>query len=75
MDSKLNIEINICGKRMQINVACINNEAKNEISSTLSQRNIDIKDIIKAYILKTQEYAELKEKLENLTQKIEMEIN
>lgn len=75
MDSKLSIELNLCGKRMQVNITCINDEAKDEISSTLSRRNIDIKDIIKAYIKKTQEYAELKEKLANLTQKIEMEIN
>lgn len=75
MDSRLSIELHLNGKKMQVNIACINNEARDEIAAFLSQRNLDVKDILKAYIQKTQEYAELKEELAKITHKIELEIN
>ncbi|RDU65206.1 hypothetical protein [Helicobacter sp. MIT 14-3879] len=71
MDSRLSIDLYIAGRKMQVNIACINSKAKDEIQSLLSQKNLDIKDILKAYIQKTQEYSELEQKLSTLIKKIE----
>ncbi len=73
MDSRLNIDLYLGGKKIQVNIACININAKNEIELLLSKKNLDIKDILKAYIQKTQECAELEDNLADLIEKIEQE--
>lgn len=55
---------------MQINIACVNKNAKSEIESLLLKPNLDIKDILKAYIKKAQECAELEDELQNLVDKL-----
>lgn len=57
---------------MQINISSINASAKEEVESFLSQRNLDLKDILKAYIQKSQDYAELEKSLENIVSKMEL---
>lgn len=59
------------GKKIQINIAYINPNAKKEVESLLSKHNLDIKDLLKAYIQKTQEYAELEKEISNLLAKLE----
>ncbi len=71
MDSRLKIDLYLAGKKMQVNIVCINEKAKREIESLLCARDLDIKDILKAYIQKSQEYAELEDKLQRLIDKIE----
>ncbi|RAX55255.1 hypothetical protein CCY99_00720 [Helicobacter sp. 16-1353] len=71
MDSRLSVDLYLGGKKIQVNIACMNISAKNEIESLLLKPNLDIKDILKAYIQKTQEYAELEEEIKNLVYKLE----
>lgn len=70
MESKLNIDLYLSGKKIQVNIVCINKKAKKEIETLLSKRDLDVKDILKAYIQKSQEYAELEDKLQNLIDKL-----
>lgn len=49
----------------------MNANAKNEIEDLLLKPNLDIKDILKAYIQKTQEYNELEEEIKKLIYKLE----
>lgn len=49
----------------------MNASAKSEIEALLLKPNLDVKDILKAYIQKTQAYAELEEEIKNLTYKLE----
>lgn len=73
MDSRLSIDLYLSGKKIQVNIVCINERAKKEIESTLlSKRDLDIKDILKAYIQKSQEYADLEDRLQNLIDKMEL---
>lgn len=72
MDSRLSIDLYLSGKKIQINIVCINERAKKEIESTLLKRDLDIKDILKAYIQKSQEYADLEDRLQNLIDKMEL---
>lgn len=72
MDSRLSIDLYLSGKKIQVNIVCINERAKQEIESTLSKRDLDIKDILKAYIQKSQEYADLEDRLQNLIDKMEL---
>ncbi|MDE6885533.1 MAG: hypothetical protein K2P17_00605 [Helicobacteraceae bacterium] len=72
MDSRLNIDLYLYGRKVQVNIACINENAKNEVESLLSKRNLDVKDILKAYIQKAQDYAELEEKISNLANKLDI---
>ncbi len=71
MDSRLNIDLYLSGKKIQVNIVSINKKAKKEIESLLSKRDLDVKDILKAYIQKSQEYADLEDKLQNLIDKLE----
>ncbi|MGX2983672.1 hypothetical protein [Helicobacter sp. 23-1045] len=71
MDSKLNINLLISGKKIQVNIASINKRAKSEIENVLSARDVDVKDILKAYIQKCQEYAEMEDRLQDLIGKME----
>lgn len=73
MDSRLNIDLYLSGKKIQVNIVSINKKAKKEIESLLSKRDLDVKDILKAYIQKSQEYAELEDKLQNLIDKLEVD--
>lgn len=73
MDSRLNIDLYLSGKKIQVNIISINKKAKKEIESLLSKRDLDIKDILKAYIQKSQEYADLEDKLQNLIDKLEVD--
>lgn len=66
--ARLSLNLFLNGRKIQINIACISQCAKNEIESLLSKPNIDIKDILKAYIQKTQDYAELESRLESITE-------
>lgn len=72
MDSRLSLDLYLSGKKIQINIVCINEKAKKEIVATLSKRDLDIKDILKAYIQKSQEYADLEDRLQNLIDKMEL---
>ena len=72
MDSRLSLDLYLSGKKIQINIVCINEKAKKEIETTLSKRDLDIKDILKAYIQKSQEYADLEDRLQNLIDKMEL---
>lgn len=65
------MSVYIASKKIQINIACINKNAKDEIENLLSQQNLDIKDILKAYIQKAQDYAELQGKIADLVLKME----
>lgn len=73
MDSRLNIDLYLSGKKIQVNIISINKKAKKEIESLLSKRDLDVKDILKAYIQKSQEYADLEDKLQNLIDKLEVD--
>lgn len=73
MDSRLNIDLYLSGKKIQVNIVSINKKAKKEIESLLSKRDLDVKDILKAYIQKSQEYADLEDKLQNLIDKLEVD--
>lgn len=73
MDSRLNIDLYLSGKKIQVNIVCINKKAKKEIEALLSKRDLDVKDVLKAYIQKSQEYAELEDKLQNLIDKLELD--
>lgn len=73
MDSRLNIDLYLSGKKIQVNIVSINKKAKKEIESLLSKRDLDIKDILKAYIQKSQEYADLEDKLQHLIDKLEVD--
>ena len=72
MDSRLSLDLYLSGKKIQINIVCINERAKKEIETTLAKRDLDIKDILKAYIQKSQEYADLEDRLQNLIDKMEL---
>ena len=72
MDSRLSLDLYLSGKKIQINIVCINERAKKEIEATLAKRDLDIKDILKAYIQKSQEYADLEDRLQNLIDKMEL---
>ena len=67
MDSRLSLDLYLSGKKIQIN-----ERAKKEIEATLAKRDLDIKDILKAYIQKSQEYADLEDRLQNLIDKMEL---
>ena len=71
MDSELKADLMLNGKKIQISIECINKNAKIEVESLFSKPNLDIKDILKAYIKKTQEYAELEDRIEHLTNQLE----
>lgn len=71
MDSRLSVDLYLGGKKIQVNIACMNAHAKVEIETLLSKPNLDVKDILKAYIKKTQECAELEDELKNLIYKLE----
>ena len=71
MNSELRADLILNGKKIQISIECINNNAKSEVESLLSKQNLDTKDILKAYIKKTQEYAELEDRLKKLTNQLE----
>lgn len=71
MDSELSLDLVLNGKKMQVNIASINKNAKKEIESLLLKPHLDIKEILKAYIKKTQEYAELEDKIENILNKLD----
>lgn len=71
MDSRLSVDLYLGGKKIQVNIACMNANAKNEIEDLLLKPNLDIKDILKAYIQKTQEYNELEEEIKKLIYKLE----
>lgn len=72
MDSKLNINLMLCGRRIQVNIASINKSAKQEIEALLNTQDLDIKDILKAYIQKCQEHAELEDRLQHIISKMEL---
>ena len=72
VDSRLSLDLYLSGKKIQINIVCINERAKKEIETTLAKRDLDIKDILKAYIQKSQEYADLEDRLQNLIDKMEL---
>ena len=72
MDSRLSLDLYLSGKKIQINIVCINERAKKEIETTLAKRDLDIKDILKAYIQKSQEYADLEDRMQNLIDKMEL---
>lgn len=72
MDSKLNINLMLSGRRIQVNIASINKSAKKEIEALLNTQDLDVKDILKAYIQKCQEHAELEDKLQNIIIKMEL---
>lgn len=71
MDSRVSVELYLGGKKIKINVACMNESAQMEIESFLTRPNLDIKDILKAYIQKAQDYAELQDKITDLVIKLE----
>ncbi|RDU58023.1 hypothetical protein [Helicobacter sp. MIT 99-5507] len=71
MDLGLRADLILNGKRIQISIECINKNAKSEVEALFAKQNLDIKDILKAYIKKAQEYAELEDKLRNLTNQLE----
>ena len=72
MDSRLSLDLYLSGKKIQINIVCINERAKKEIETTLAKRDLDIKDILKAYIQKSQEYADLEDRLQGIIDKMEL---
>ena len=69
--SELSLNLVLNGRKIQINIACINKNAKNEIEALLLKPHLDIKEILKAYIQKSQECAELEDKIQNLLNKME----
>ena len=71
MNSELRADLILNGKKIQISIECINKNANSEVESLLSKQNLDTKDILKAYIKKTQEYAELEDRLKKLTNQLE----
>ena len=71
MNLGLRADLVLNGKKIQVSIECINKNAKNEVESLLSKSDLDIKDILKAYIKKTQEYAELEDRIKNLTNQLE----
>lgn len=71
MDLDLSLDLVLNGKKMQINAACINKNAKDEIESLLLNPNLDIKELLKAYIQKTQECAEMQDKIQILLNKLD----
>lgn len=62
----------LSGRRIQVNIASINKNAKKEIEALLNSQDVDVKDILKAYIQKCQEHAELEDKLQNIISKMEL---
>lgn len=64
-------EFYISGSRIKININSINPIAKEEVESFLSQKNLGIKDILRAYIQKSQDFAELEQKIEKLLYKLD----
>ena len=72
VDSRLSLDLYLSGKKIQINIVCINERAKKEIETTLAKRDLDIKDILKAYIQKSQEYADLEDRLQGIIDKMEL---
>ncbi len=71
MDSELRLDLVLNGKKIQINIASINKNAKKEIEELLLKPHLDIKEILKAYIKKSQEYAELEDKVQNILDKLD----
>lgn len=69
MDSRF--EFYLSSRKIKIDINNINANAKEEIESFLSQKNLDIKDILRAYIQKSQDHAELEIKIEKLIDKLD----
>lgn len=66
-----NLEFFISGNKIRISINNINPIAKEEVESFLSQKNLDIKDVLRAYIQKSQDFAELELKLEKILHKLD----
>ena len=64
-------EFYLSSRKIKIDINNINANAKEEIESFLSQKNLDIKDILRAYIQKSQDHAELEIKIEKLIDKLD----
>lgn len=71
MDLDLRADLILNGKRIQVSIEYMNKNAKNEVESLFSKQNLDVKDILKAYIKKAQEYAELEDRLRKLIIQLE----
>lgn len=64
-------EFYLSSRKIKIDVSNINPNAKEEIESFLLQKNLDVKDILRAYIQKSQDHAELEVKIEKLINKLD----
>ena len=65
-------EFYLSSRKIKIDVSNINPNAKEEIESFLLQKNLDVKDILRAYIQKSQDYSELEIKIEKLINKLDL---
>lgn len=65
-------EFYLSSRKIKIDVSNINPNAKEEIESFLLQKNLDVKDILRAYIQKSQDHSELEIKIEKLINKLDL---
>lgn len=65
------IEITLSGRRFSISLNDFNEKAYNEIQTLFADKNLDLLDLMRAYIASVQEKCELESKLEAMIDKIQ----
>ncbi len=65
------LQITLCNRTFNISLNNLNKKAYSEICELLSSNNLDLLDLIRAYIANTQEKCELESKLEAMIDKIQ----
>ncbi|PAF47401.1 hypothetical protein BKH41_07390 [Helicobacter sp. 12S02232-10] len=65
-----NIEIKISGRKFQIKLDGFTQEAKEEITQTFNDKNIELTELLEMHLNKIQEYSILNQNLKSLLQKI-----